>query len=134
MDSITRNTPKAGKAFDSADVLSASPVGNMPARNTEFTDIRDVQEVGTPLSGKYGSEWKVWGNPNVNNASLAAEEGRRYTDTDNVCQLRNMFVTVMATAETAELLLQVEAKPFLAKYLQGSFILACLTAMGFYSI
>jgi len=39
MDSITRNTPKAGKAFDSGDVLAASPVGGMPARNTEFIDI-----------------------------------------------------------------------------------------------
>jgi len=70
----------------------------------------------------------------VNNASAGAEEGRRYTDTDNVCQLRNMFVTVIATSDEAELLLQVEAKPFLAKYLKSSFILACLAAMGFYSL
>jgi hypothetical protein len=39
---MSKNTPKAGKEFDSPDVLAASPVGNMPARNTEFTAIEQV--------------------------------------------------------------------------------------------
>jgi hypothetical protein len=81
----------------SGDIIRSSPKADMPARNVEFLDESKATESG-PIYGVYKKQgWKSWNNDEQENVADNLVIGRRYLPEDNVCKLRNILVTVLAT-------------------------------------
>ena len=104
-DLVQQATPVTGKPFDAQEVSRASPIQGMPARNYEFKYEQGAEADGTAVYGQYakGANWKSWGNKVQDNDLI----GRRYSSSDNQCKLRNMLVSVVATDNDAQLLLEI---------------------------
>jgi hypothetical protein len=85
----------------------------MPSRNYEFKYEKGAEAEGSAVYGQYSkaSSWKSWGNKVQDTESLI---GRRYATTDNECKLRNMLVSVVATDNDAQLLLEIQSNKFQA--------------------
>ena len=92
----------------------SSPLLGMPIRNTAFRTefaIPDLNEPLTPehmfvhslndtsgtIGGRYSkdSSWKFWGNDGTEE-----ENGKKISDYDQECTLRNMQISVVATSDS----------------------------------
>ena len=59
--------------------------------------------------------------------------GRRYSENDKECKLRNMMVSVTAQANDKQLLLELESSKFSAVYLKNAVVVATLAATSLFS-
>mmetsp|Transcript_31131 Transcript_31131/g.47584 ORF Transcript_31131/g.47584 Transcript_31131/m.47584 type:complete len:255 (-) Transcript_31131:28-792(-) len=122
-DSVAQSQPIVGKPFTSLEVQKASPQQGMPQKNVKFSYEEDVTEGSLPRYGFYkNNTWKSWGNVNQD-GSEDSEVGRRFSEKDNECTLRNMMVSVLSRDENdAQLLLEVQSQTFGGIWLQGGLV------------
>ena len=81
----------------------------MPVRNQKF--IFDSKSKISDRAAVFGLHkkigWKSWGNKEQDEAELSS--GKRYSDKDNTCALRNMQVAVIALEDNVKLLIEIES-------------------------
>ena len=90
------------------DVAKAtSPKADLPNRDVVFKTEAESTEPG-PIYGTYkGLGWKAWNNDKQDTESDSDVIGRRYDTTDNSCKLRSTMITVLATENDAQLLIEL---------------------------
>lgn len=133
-DQVKPVTPVTELEMNDDKVLAASPLESLPPRATKMVKFDKQTELTSAGYGTFSKTgWKTWGNL-VTDGSTDSEIGRRYKNTDQTCTMRNMLISVVATSDDAQLLLEMESRKFNAIYLRSAAIVtaASLALMTVY--
>lgn len=127
-DSVSIVLPVTNSMIASPDIMRASPSADTPARNVDFL-IEGSSEEGGPIYGKYAKNgWKAWNNDKQDTQTDADVIGRRYLSADNECKLRNTMITVLATENDAQLLIELKSAKFSAVYIKNAILAFAATS------
>ena len=128
-DSVSIVLPNSNAVMGSGDILRSSPKSDMPARNVEFLLEGSSSEAG-PIYGVYQKQgWKSWNNDQQDGTEDSKVIGRRYLPADNECKMRNTLVTVLATENDAQLLIELQSAKFNAVYIKNAMLAAAFSAL-----
>jgi hypothetical protein len=128
-DSVSMVLPVSNSWLGNGDLLRASPTADTPARNVEFL-LEGSSKEGGPIYGVYQQKgWKAWNNDKQDIALDKEVIGRRYLNTDNECKLRNTMITVLATENNAELLIELQSAKFNAVYIKNALLAFAATSL-----
>lgn len=121
--------PTSNAVMGSGDILRSSPKSDLPARNVDFLEEGTSTEAG-PIYGVYKKlGWKTWNNDDQSVEVSKDIIGRRYLPADNECKMRNTLITVLATENDAQLLIELQSAKFNAVYIKNAMLAAVVSSL-----